>query len=91
VKSQARLQSSLKGKARIAVTAVYANGVTMLNEQEYLGDVAVKKPIPDSATSVIELRVAVPSKCAEELQEALRRGDVELLIENIPNPTDRSV
>jgi hypothetical protein len=80
--------TKLVGKSRLSITAMYRNGVALMHEQEFLADCFMRKTDPKAGSTIIAF--SVPSQLAPSLQEALKRGDVELLIEGIASPTERA-
>jgi hypothetical protein len=75
-------------KARVLVTGMYSNGVPLYEERAFVADARVlESPIP--AYRCVEVRLIVPLVEAEELCDAIRLGETELYIENIPPRTSR--
>ena len=81
------VKSELCGKSRISITAMYSNGVPLMDENEYLADVIQRKTDPAAGQTV--LAFVVPSHLASSIKDALQRGEVGLFIEGIPAPNER--
>lgn len=76
-------------KARVIVSAMYSNGVPLYEERAFVADSRILK-CPVEAFRVVELRIALPAREAEEFADALRLGETELCIENIPPRVGRT-
>jgi hypothetical protein len=70
-------------KVRITVNAVYNTGVPLFEDREFIADSRVLQT-PSASFRCVELRMMVPAREAEEFSNALRRGEVELVIQDIP-------
>jgi hypothetical protein len=71
-------------KVRLIVNAVYSSGVYLFEEREFVGDSRLLQS-PSSLFRCLEIRIMVPVREAEELATALRTGEVELNIQDIPS------
>lgn len=81
--------SKLVGRSRLSLTAMYRNGVPMVEEQEFIADIIERKSAPLAGKTV--LAFVVPDSLASSIKTAMVSGDVELLIEGITPPTERHV
>jgi hypothetical protein len=75
--------SEANKKVRITVNAVYNTGVTLFEEREFIADSRVLQT-PSEYFRCVELRIMVPTREAEEFVNALRQGESELNIQDIP-------
>jgi hypothetical protein len=71
-------------KARVLVTGAYANGVPLYQERAFIADVRVLEHPKVSAFRYVDVCLVVPVREAEELADAIRLGETEICIENIP-------
>lgn len=71
-------------KARVTVTGMYADGVPLYDERAFIADTRVLAHPAVDALKCVEIRIMVPATQAEELADAIRLGETELIIENIP-------
>lgn len=76
------------GRSRLSISAVYRNGVSMLNEESFVSTVFERKCAPALGKTVICF--TVPDNMVSQISEAMFRGDVELLIQGVANPTERA-
>ena len=72
-----------KDKSLITVSAVYKNGIPLFVDKKLVSDTRLLESQID-AFRVVELRFVVPTREAEDLYDSLKRGEVELLIQDIP-------
>jgi hypothetical protein len=70
-------------KTRITVNAMHTNGIPLIENAVLVSDASMKDS-PVDGFRVVELRFIVPTRNAEDLFDSLRKGDVELLIQDIP-------
>lgn len=70
-------------KVRVTVNAVYNTGVLLFQEREFIADSRVLQT-PSECFRCVELRIMVPAREAEEFVNALRQGESELNIQDIP-------
>ena len=81
-------KSKLVGTSTITISAVYKNGVPMLNDEQFSADVFERAGSAGSRCTV--LAFVVPERLAPELKTLLLRKDgVALLIEGITPPSER--
>ena len=80
-------KSQLVGTSNVTISAVYSNGVPMIDDEAFIADVFERKGSNGSRCTV--LAIAVPDRLAPEMKELLfRKSGVALLIEGIPLPSD---
>jgi len=83
----APVKSQLVGTSNVTITAVYSNGVPMIDDEAFVADVFERKGSNGRKCTV--LAIAVPDRLAPEIKELLLRKDgVALLIEGITLPSD---
>jgi hypothetical protein len=74
-------------KIHIAVTANYNDGTFLCQEHTFIAE-TILHVFHETGTSVLEVRILLPSQDAAELLRGMMMGKTELLVERIPPMLD---
>jgi len=75
------------GRVRISVTANYQDGDFLYREREFMAETAVHA-LQKGEFAVLEVRLVLPRRDAEELMRSMMSGKTELLIDSISPSLD---